>query len=355
MTVFYLGNPRFRAFTAGGLPLAGGKLYTYVESTATPKASYSEPTGVTAHANPIILDADGGAEIWLDGRYKLQLDNSADVLQWTMDKVFGVGFVDAAAAATEWVPQTADTPVFIDTTNFSVTGDKRTTYQVGRRVRATVTAGTLYGTISVSAFVTVTTVTVVWDSGVLDAGLSAVAVGFISATNPSINWQAVDDVEHSTVVAGTRMLFQQSTPPTGWTKETNALYDDAALHLVTGAVGTGGTDVFTAVFGPSKDTLGHALTVNELAIHSHTLGATSMDAAGAHTHTLPATNVLATGTAETGPSAADAATHGGTTGSDGDHTHTFTGGTDNTGSNAPHIHGLTMALKYAECCIGVKD
>ena len=36
--------------------------------------------------------------------------------------------------------------------------------------------------------------------------------------------------------AGTRMLFQQSAAPTGWTKETNSAYNDKALRLVTGDV-----------------------------------------------------------------------------------------------------------------------
>jgi microcystin-dependent protein len=48
-----------------------------------------------------------------------------------------------------------------------------------------VTAGTVYGRISASAFASVTTVTVVLDSGALDSGLSAVSYGLISPTNTS--------------------------------------------------------------------------------------------------------------------------------------------------------------------------
>lgn len=65
--------------------------------------------------------------------------------------------------------------------------------------------------------------------------------------------------------AGTRMPFQQTTPPTGWTKEVGAAYNDAALRLVTGAVTpTGGADVFTTVFGAGKLTGGHSITQAEL-------------------------------------------------------------------------------------------
>ena len=55
-------------FTDNGVPLAGGKIYTYAAGTTTPKATYTDYTGGTAHANPIILDAGGRppSEIWLN-------------------------------------------------------------------------------------------------------------------------------------------------------------------------------------------------------------------------------------------------------------------------------------------------
>lgn len=48
-----------------GLPLAGGKIYTYAAGTSTPLATYTDSTGLVANANPIILDASGQAHIWL--------------------------------------------------------------------------------------------------------------------------------------------------------------------------------------------------------------------------------------------------------------------------------------------------
>ncbi len=48
--------------------------------------------------------------------------------------------------------------------------------------------------------------------------------------------------------SGTRLLFQQDTPPTGWTKEASSTYDNAALRIVTGTPTTGGTTAFTSVF-----------------------------------------------------------------------------------------------------------
>lgn len=72
-------------------------------------------------------------------------------------------------------------------------------------------------------------------------------------------------------VAGTRLLFQQTAAPTGWTKEAGATYNDAALRIVTGTVGTGGADAFSVHFGAGKTTAGHALTVAQLAAHGHTV------------------------------------------------------------------------------------
>jgi hypothetical protein len=48
------------------------------------------------------------------------------------------------------------------------------------------------------------------------------------------------------------MLFQQTAAPVGWTKETGATYNNAALRLVTGTVGTGGANGFTTAFNTAN-------------------------------------------------------------------------------------------------------
>lgn len=89
----------FRAFDADGLPLAGGKLYTYAAGTTTPKATYTTEAAGTPNTNPVILDADGYANVWLgDGSYKLVLKTSADVTLWTIDDVVGDASSGFAAA-----------------------------------------------------------------------------------------------------------------------------------------------------------------------------------------------------------------------------------------------------------------
>ena len=78
-----------------GVPLSGGKLYTYAAGTTTNQATYTSALGSTAHTNPIILDSAGrvpGGEIWLtDGlQYKFVLYTSASVLIGSWDNIIGI-------------------------------------------------------------------------------------------------------------------------------------------------------------------------------------------------------------------------------------------------------------------------
>lgn len=80
-------------FDDSGVPLSGGKIYTYNAGTTTPYPTYTTANGQTARSNPIILDAagrvPGGGEIWLSNgvAYKFILKNSADVLIQTLDNI----------------------------------------------------------------------------------------------------------------------------------------------------------------------------------------------------------------------------------------------------------------------------
>lgn len=84
---------RQRYFNANGIPLAGGKLYTYAAGTTTPQASYTDQGGGTPNANPIILDANGECNMWLDPTlaYKVVLQDASGVQQWSVDQVAGAG------------------------------------------------------------------------------------------------------------------------------------------------------------------------------------------------------------------------------------------------------------------------
>lgn len=77
-----------------GLPLSGGKLYTYQAGSSTPLASYTSIDGTVANSNPIILGSDGKlpSELWLTYgyNYKLVLKDSNDVLIYTYDNIYGI-------------------------------------------------------------------------------------------------------------------------------------------------------------------------------------------------------------------------------------------------------------------------
>ena len=97
MAVFLspVGGVAAQFFSNNGVPLAGGKLFTYAAGTTTPQVSYTSSAGNTAHSNPIILDSAGrvpGGEIWITAQsYKFVLKDSTDVLIATYDNVYGMG------------------------------------------------------------------------------------------------------------------------------------------------------------------------------------------------------------------------------------------------------------------------
>jgi hypothetical protein len=120
MTATPINTPKFRAFTQSGAPLAGGKVYTYAAGTTTPKTSWTDYTATVANANPVILDANGEANIWLDGNYKVKLEDSAGALQWTVDNISSLTSQTAYAGGT--VTGTADALIVasVTPTNFTL-------------------------------------------------------------------------------------------------------------------------------------------------------------------------------------------------------------------------------------------
>ena len=185
-------GPKPQIELAAGTPAVGYKLFFYVAgSVNTKQNTYTDSTGTVANTNPVVLNSLGQptTELWFASgqSYKCVLAPSTDTDPptspvWSVDNLRGIN--DTSVTIDQWVSGPA--PTYINATQFSLVGDQTSTFQVGRRIKATVTAGTVYGRITVSAFAAVTTVTVVLDSGTLDSGLSAVSYGLLSATNPSV-------------------------------------------------------------------------------------------------------------------------------------------------------------------------
>lgn len=149
--------------------------------------------------------------------------------------------------------------------------------------------------------------------------------GYVLKSNGPGNapsWQ----IEGGGLTSGTRLMFQQSAAPTGWTKETNAAYNNVALRVVTGTVSNGGADDFSTVFGASKTTASHTLTAAQMPSHTHSL--TAVTSGGFNLSTTPA-----------------GSTSGGPVGI----------GTSSAGGDGGHSHNLTMDLKYRDVIIAQKD
>lgn len=106
-------TPKQQFLDANGNPLAGGKLYSYQAGTTTPLATYTDESGGTPNANPVILNSRGEASVWLGtSTYKFKLTTSADVEIWTVDNISSnatfaassgsslVGFLQSGTGAT---------------------------------------------------------------------------------------------------------------------------------------------------------------------------------------------------------------------------------------------------------------
>ena len=177
--------------------------------------------------------------------------------------------------------------------------------------------------------------------------------GAMTATHTVLNGldARVTSLENA-FASGTKMLFQQSTAPTGWTKDTT--HDDKALRVVTGTAGSGGANAFSTLDATaagtvnssiSGSTAGHTLTTNQIPSHSHSLGSNSRVQLG-----------FDNGTAYSGKWSSNAHSN-------------ITYSTQNTGGGGSHSHGvgsLTVTstftgtangldVQYVDVIIATKD
>lgn len=130
-----------------------------------------------------------------------------------------------------------------------------------------------------------------------------------------------------------RVAFQMTTPPTGWTKEVGAAYNDAVSRFTTGTAATGGATAFSTVFASRTftGTVGtDTPTQAKMAAHSHTidLSTSSQSIQGGPTFGIPVAQSAGANTSSIG-------------------------------SGAVHNHVLTMnaadfSVKFADFVIGIK-
>ena len=97
MAVFLspVGGAAAQFFNNDGIPLSGGKLYTYMAGTTTPQTTYTSSAGTISQANPIVLNSSGrvsSGEIWLIATpYKFVINDATGALIGTYDNISGIG------------------------------------------------------------------------------------------------------------------------------------------------------------------------------------------------------------------------------------------------------------------------
>ena len=104
--------------------------------------------------------------------------------------------------------------------------------------------------------------------------------GAMTATHTVLNGldARVTAIETGVHASGTKLLFQQTAAPTGWTKDTTN-HNDSAIRVVTGTAGSGGTNAFSTLDATavgtinsslSGSTAGHTLSLSQIPSHTHT-------------------------------------------------------------------------------------
>lgn len=80
-------TPQF--FSNSGQFLVGGQLFSYMAGTTTPQVTYTDSTGLTPNANPVIASSRGEMSVWIPANvaYKFVLTDSAGNTIWTRDQV----------------------------------------------------------------------------------------------------------------------------------------------------------------------------------------------------------------------------------------------------------------------------
>jgi hypothetical protein len=87
-------QPMVQLVKGTGEPAVGWKVYTYQATTSILKPTYTDYAKTGMNTNPVIFDARGMANIWLDGAYKIVLKDENDVAITTQDNVTSYSGID---------------------------------------------------------------------------------------------------------------------------------------------------------------------------------------------------------------------------------------------------------------------
>jgi hypothetical protein len=150
---------------------------------------------------------------------------------------------------------------------------------------------------------------------------------------------------------GTRMIFAQTSAPTGWTKDTTN-YNNHALRVVTGTASTGGSVDFTTAFASQTPSGSVSINTSGLSAGATTLSTSQIPS---HQHVLPtAANAgapydrVATGQGVFGGGNNSSTL---TEGGGGSHSHSISGSATGTFTGT----AINLAVKYLDVITATKD
>ena len=157
---------------------------------------------------------------------------------------------------------------------------------------------------------------------------------------------------------GTSMLFQQTSAPTGWTKQST--HNDKALRIITGTVGTGGSVAFSTALGSGATVAGGSVSGNptsnlSVSVSGNISNTTlSVNQIPSHSHSIDLRAAQTTGSNVGGkvnvgdPNPAN--TNTGNTGGGGSHNH----GHNLSGSVSGNITAGNLAVGASTAAINVQ-
>lgn len=155
---------------------------------------------------------------------------------------------------------------------------------------------------------------------------------------------------------GTRLTFNQTTAPVGWTK--SVMHNDAVFRVVSGAASSGGTNAFTTVM--AQTTVGSTTLSNaQVPSHTHTGSGTTSGQSNDHTHLYntagnksglgPASGIAILWASNLGNPDVSSG------GASADHSHNYSFTTSSSGGGGSHNHSIAMDIRYVDLIIAQKD
>jgi hypothetical protein len=108
--------PQLQFFDQSGRPLAFGCVFTYVNNSTSPLATYTDWTGGTLNKNPVILSAGGSANIWLQAgqAYSFRIASYGGTNCASGSTLYTVNGIGGGSSTLTTVVPYSSTPLFVD-------------------------------------------------------------------------------------------------------------------------------------------------------------------------------------------------------------------------------------------------